>query len=80
VRFRWAPHSESMKIVERLRLVAPDVLQDEVTVYDDYLEKPWTWTWAYKRIPGYKMLEYVCEDNRDFVDEDGKHRLRIDHD
>jgi hypothetical protein len=80
VRFRWAPHSERMKIVERIRLVAPDILQDEITVTDDYLERPWRWTYSYKRLPGYKMLEYVCEDNRDYMDAEGKVRLRIGSD
>jgi hypothetical protein len=28
-------------------------------------------------MPGYKLLEYVCEDNRDYVDEQGNVRLRI---
>ena len=31
---------------------------------------PWSWTWTYQRKPGYKMYEYVCEDNREFVDPD----------
>jgi hypothetical protein len=80
VMFRWAPHSENMRIVERLRLVAPDILQDRITVTDDYLETPWTWTYSYRRLPGYKMLEYICEDNRDYMDAEGKVRLRIDSD
>jgi hypothetical protein len=77
VMFRWAPHSEKMKIVERLRLVASDILQDEIVVHDDYLEKPWSWTYSFRRLPGYKMQEYVCEDNRDYMDSEGKVRLRI---
>lgn len=81
VQFRNVPHSERMKIVERMRLVAPDVLQDEVTIHDpEYLEKPWTFTFTYQRMQGYKMLEYFCEDNREYIDESGATRLRIDHD
>lgn len=77
VTFRWAPHSEGMKITERLRLLAPDILQDQVTVEDEYLERPWTYTYTYRRIPGYKLQEYVCEDNREYVDEQGLTRLRL---
>jgi hypothetical protein len=77
VTFRWTPHSERMKITERITLLAPDILQDVVTVEDEYLEKPWTWSWTYRRMPGYKLLEYVCEDNREYVDEGGTARFRV---
>jgi hypothetical protein len=29
-------------------------------------------------MPGYKLLESVCEDNREYVDETGMARLRIE--
>ena len=41
------------------------------------LEKPWTTTFAYRRMPGYEIIEYVCEDNREYADENGVTRLRI---
>jgi hypothetical protein len=78
VTFRWAPHSESMKITERISLVGPDYLKDEITVEDDHLEKPWTWAWTFHRMDGYKLQEYVCEDNREYVAEDGSQHLRIE--
>ena len=78
VTFRWAPHSESMKITERISLLAPDYLKDEVTVEDDHLAKPWTWAWTFRRMKDYKLQEYVCEDNREYVSEDGSQHLRID--
>ncbi|MGX7895221.1 hypothetical protein [Tsuneonella sp. HG222] len=71
VTFRWTPHAESMKITERISLLAPDYLRNEVTVEDEHLAKPWTWSWTYKRLPDYKMQEYVCEDNREIIGEDG---------
>jgi hypothetical protein len=80
VRFRWAPHSENMKITERLHLLAPDILRDEITVEDEYLAQPWTYSYTFQRMPGYKLLEYVCEDNREYVDESGMARLRIEGD
>ena len=77
VQFRWTPHSEGMKITERLTLLAPDILRNQVTVEDEYLERPWTYSYTYRRMPGYKLLEYVCEDNRDYVDENGNVTLRL---
>ena len=77
VRFRWTPHSEGMKITERLRLLAPDILQNLITVEDEYFERPWVYSYTYRRMPGYRLLEYVCEDNRDYVDEQGNVTLRL---
>lgn len=78
VRFRDVPHSPEMRITERIRLVEPDILRNEITIEDpEYLEEPWTFTFAYERMPDYKILEYVCEDNREYADEDGVTRLRL---
>jgi hypothetical protein len=75
---RSVPHSDQMRITERIRLVAPDVLQDQITITDPkVLERPWTFAYAYRRLPGYEMLEYVCEDNREYVDEKGGTHLRL---
>ena len=42
------------------------------------LTGPWTFKYMYKRLPGYKMNEYVCEANREFLDpETGGVKLRI---
>src|SRR5512139_3702913 len=71
VQFRWTPHSEGMKIVERLHMLSADILQDQITVEDAYLARPWTYSYSYRRMPNYKMLEYVCEDNREYVDDKG---------
>jgi hypothetical protein len=78
VRFRWTPHSEAMKITERMRLLAPDILSDQITVEDSYLEKPWVYSYSFRRMKDYKLQEYVCEDNREYVTEDGSQHLRID--
>jgi hypothetical protein len=78
-RFRNTPHSMNMRITERMRLVNDEIMQNQVTIDDpQYLTKPWTWTWMYKRWPGYKIQEYVCEDNRYFEDPSLKYqRLRV---
>jgi hypothetical protein len=78
VRFRDVPHTRDMRVTERLHLVAPDILWDEITVADPaMLTKPWTVTFAYKRMPNYEIIEYVCEDNREYADEQGVTRLRV---
>jgi hypothetical protein len=79
VRFRNTPHSTQMRITERFRLVNDEILENQVTIEDpEYLVKPWTWTWMYKRWPGYRIEEYVCEDNRYFEDPTLKYqRLRV---
>ena len=42
------------------------------------LEKPYTYTIALRRMPAdYTLLEYVCEDNREYADEKGVQRIRI---
>ncbi|HEU4619448.1 MAG TPA: hypothetical protein VFV10_15530 [Gammaproteobacteria bacterium] len=80
VRFRNVPHSMEMRIVERMRLVNNDFLENRVTVTDpEYLTAPWSWTWMYRRWPGYKIQEYICEDNRYYADpKQGNQRLRIE--
>ena len=75
---RDVPHSDQMRITERIHLASPDVLHDEITINDPkVLEHPWSFTYAYRRLPGYQMLEYVCEDNREYVDEKGGTHLRL---
>lgn len=78
VRFRDVPHTPDMRIKERFKLVRPDILWDEITIEDPaVLEKPWTVTFAYKRMPDYEIIEYVCEDNREYADDEGATRLRL---
>jgi hypothetical protein len=79
VRFRDAPHSDQMQIDERIRLISKDVFEDQVTVTDPvYLTGPWKFSWKYVRKPKYKILEYVCESNREYQDpQTGGTRLKL---
>ncbi len=79
VMFRNVPHSPAMHIAERITLIDENHMKDEVTVTDpEFLTEPWTWTWMYARRDGYKMYEYVCENNREYADpETGEARLRL---
>ena len=81
VGYRGMPHSDQMRITERFRLAAPDILHDQITIEDPMaLEKPVTYTVAYRRMPDYEMVEFVCDNNREYVDEKGVVRLKLrDH-
>ena len=72
------PHSDQMRITERLRLLTPDVLHDQITIDDPVvLEKPVVYTLAYRRLRDYKMVEFVCDNNREYVDAQGRVRMRL---
>ena len=76
--YNLMPHSDQMRITERIRLVTPDVLHDQITIDDPVaLEKPFTYTLAFRRLPNYKMVEFVCENNREYIDEQGRVRMKV---
>jgi len=76
--YRGMPHSEQMRITERFRLVAPGILHDQITIDDPVvLEKPMVYTLAYTRLPDYEMVEFVCDNNREYIDENGIVRLKV---
>jgi len=76
--YNMLPHSARMRITERMRLVTPDVLHDQITIEDPVvLEKPFTYTLGFRRLPDYKMVEFVCENNREYIDEQGRVRMRV---
>ena len=70
------PHSLDERITEKFKLLTPDFLQDDVTITDPvYLDAPWKFTYLYRRNPGYKIQEYVCEANHAYVDDTGHTRV-----
>jgi hypothetical protein len=71
---RNTPHSDKMRIVERFRLTAPDVMTIETTVTDpEALTAPWTTTRTLARHRDWTTREYICEENnRNYVDAQGK--------
>jgi hypothetical protein len=76
--YQGMPHSASMRIAERIRRTGPEALQDQITIDDPVvLEKPVVYTLAYKLTPNYEMVEFVCENNREYVDEKGVVRLKL---
>jgi hypothetical protein len=76
--YRGMPHSEKMRITERFKMITPDVMHDQITIDDPVvLEKPMVYTLAYKRLPNYEMVEFVCDNNREYVDEKGVVRMKV---
>jgi hypothetical protein len=77
--YRGIPHSDQIRITERFKLLSPDILHDQITIEDPVvLEKPVTYTVAYKRMqPDYEMVEFVCDNNREYVDDKGIVRMKV---
>jgi hypothetical protein len=76
--YRDMPHSDEEHILERIRLIDPDILEDQMTIEDPkVLERPWSFRFVYRRMKGYHMLEYVCENNRESVDQSGGTHLEL---
>jgi hypothetical protein len=72
------PHSDQIRITERIRLITRDILHDQITIADPVmLEKPVTYTLAYRRMPGYEMVEFVCDNNREYIDDKGGTHLKV---
>ena len=62
------PHSAEMHVIERIRLVRPDVLQVEATVEDPKAyTKPWTAVRRFDRKPDWEIGENICEDNNSYL-------------
>jgi hypothetical protein len=59
------PHSDSLHVIERIRRVNHDTLQDDLTIDDPRAyAKPWTGQQVFKLKPAWRLSEYVCEDNQ----------------
>jgi hypothetical protein len=64
-----AMHSDKMHIVERIRLIGPDSLEDGMTIEDpEAFTKPWQVTHTYDRKPDWRIMEFVCEENNRGID------------
>lgn len=67
-------HSGQLKVLERIRLVDSDTLEDQITMIDPLAyAQPWVSTLRLKRHRDWQILEYVCaENNRNPVSASGK--------
>ncbi len=60
------PHTDALRVVERLRRIDHDTLQDSVTINDPKAyTKPWTGEKLFKLKPGWEIMENVCTDNEE---------------
>jgi hypothetical protein len=56
------PHSNEMKITERIRITQPGYMEDQITIEDPKrLAEPYRFTYGYKLNPDYEITEYLCE-------------------
>jgi hypothetical protein len=59
----FTPHSDQMTVHERIRLAAPDLLEDRITVNDPKaLTKPWETVKTYRKAkpPNDELREFAC--------------------
>jgi hypothetical protein len=78
VKFMGIPRSAQMKVTERLRLTAPGLLENQITIEDpSVLATPYRFTFGYKRNPEYRIMEYICDNNRNRFDAEGKVSLEV---
>ena len=71
---RGLPHSEQMRIVERITPLDQDTIEDEITITDPLaFTKPMVINAQYSRRPDWRIREYSCaENNRDAPDASGQ--------
>jgi len=60
------PHSEALRVVERIRRVGADTLEIDFT-FDDpkAYAKPWTGKVGYTRMPGWQIIEHFACENKE---------------
>lgn len=71
---RGWPHSERMRISERIRYVDEDTIENRMTITDpEAFTRPIEQTVIYSRRPDWRIREYSCmENNRDAPDANGQ--------
>jgi hypothetical protein len=58
------PHSTQMRVLERIRKLDADTLEDLISIDDPATyTKTWSTRVTYKRQPGLRLKEYVCTDS-----------------
>jgi hypothetical protein len=73
------PHSDRLRIVERLRRVSPEWMEIQTTLIDPVvLAEPYTSTSSYRHLND-EIREYIClENNRDSADDKGRPGLSLE--
>ena len=58
------PHSDALRLVERIRRVDQDTLQIDITIDDPKAyDRPWTGQVVFHLRPGWNLIEYICTDS-----------------
>lgn len=77
VLFFDVPHTQDMRVTERIRLTAPETLEAKIVIDDpQVLKQPYTFTLRYEK-SAYKIQEYSCDDNQIVVDDEGKAHFKL---
>jgi hypothetical protein len=59
----FSPHSDQLKVQERIRFASPGVLEDRITVTDPKaLVQPWERAYSYRKAspPNDQLREFAC--------------------
>jgi hypothetical protein len=75
------PHSDELRITERISLIDPDTMLIETTFTDPVaLTEPYTTSATFARHRDWTLAEYICqENNRNFVTSDGEEGIILDN-
>jgi hypothetical protein len=73
------PHSDQLHIVERFHRTGPGTLEILETVEDPKVfTRPYTYRFSFKRVAGQKLKEFICENNRNAPDAEGRTTAQLD--
>jgi hypothetical protein len=62
-RIKGIPHTNRLRIVERLRRTAPDTISYSATIEDpEIYTRPWTVSFPLTEDPEYRIFEYACHE------------------
>ena len=62
-RIKGIPHTEQLRVVERLRRTAQDTISYSVTIEDpEIYTRPWTVAFPLTADPEYRIYEYACHE------------------
>ena len=72
------PHSDDLHLIEHIRRVDKDTLEDRQTTIDPKVfTKPWDRVITLKMTPGLKIREWECENQRNGVNADGSTAVQL---
>jgi hypothetical protein len=67
------PHSEALHVTERLHRTGPGSMEILETIDDPKVfTRPYTYRFSFKRVPGQRLKEFICENNRNAPDAEGR--------